>query len=1334
MVTANIELRRVLLVLASTIIATSLLLWSGASWSWAVDGISFQKSLLQNETSDTPTSLQFGPDGRLYVAQQDGAIKVYTVARNGANSYAVTATQTIDSVKLIPNHNDDGTLDSVKRDKRQVTGLVVTGTASNPVIYVSSSDPRIGAGPNGKGDVNLDTNSGIISRLTWNGSAWIKVDLVRGLPRSEENHSPNGMQLDEATNTLYLAQGGNTNHGAPSVNFALLPEYALSGAILSIDLNAIGNPPYDLPTLNDEDRSGNPDANDPFGGNDGKNQARLVAGGPVQVYSPGFRNPYDVLITQSGTMYTIDNGGNAGWGDVPVNEGPGGVCTNDPKEPGTTDADTLHLVSGPGYYGGHPNPTRGNLNNKFNASKPQSPVPTANPIECDYRAPGVEKGDLTSFDESTNGLTQYTASNLGGAMQGDLLAAGYNNNDIYRITLNSAGDAIVAKEVLFSTVGIHPLDVIAQGDGGPFPGTIWVADVANGNIIVFEPGDGSGGTCTGADDPTQDEDGDGFDNADEIDNDTNPCSPADFPSDNEGDKISDLNDPDDDNDSLPDTSDPFAVDKDNGKTTNLPVNYTWDNDAPAPGGLLSLGFTGLMTNKSSNYLSLYDPANMTAGGAAGAVTVDKVPSGDANKATNTQKYGFHFGVNATANTGKFTAHTRILAPFAGMTPQDNQSMGLFIGNGDQDNYVKLVTNANGGAGGIKFAKEVGGTIAGPPMVPVSMPGPDAVDLYLTVDPAANTVQPSYSVTTNGVAGPRNNVGAPMSIPAGWFGGTTGLAVGIISTSAGPGPEFPATWDFIEVTPEVSQNPSGQWQSLAPNSKKRQEVAYVQTGGRFYLAGGSTVHERYDPVTNTWEQVEPLPTKLDHIQGVKLGGKIYYIGGLAAWPRPDVGTVYVYDPATDTFSEGAPMPEGRSRGAGGVAVHNGKIYYAGGLHDGRAVPWFDVYDPATEIWTQLPNMPRVRDHFHAAVVDGKFYAIGGRDSVVSAMTTKVDVYSLASGSAGTWQTPNTELPTPRGGFATAVLGKEILVIGGEGGGKAHNEVEAYDTLNNSWRALKPMPTARHGIQAAVCNGGVYIAAGGLTQGAFDPTNVHEAFFLNGTTACESPPGDTLPPVVKPPAQSLVTNPTLGTVEVPVKLSWSGTDSASGISHYELQQSIGGGPYTSVPLSSATATTKTPSLEPGKTYRFQVRAQDQAGNWSGWKQGPSFTVNVLQESDSSIGYVGAWSTESLSSAYGGSLKHASAGGKSAKLTFSGSSVAWVASKAKDRGIAEVWMDGTKINNTDLYSSTVQWRKVVFAKNQLSALQPHTIEVRTLGTKNASSSGTRVDVDAFVVLSLP
>ena len=62
------------------------------------------------------------------------------------------------------------------------------------------------------------------------------------------------MVLDEANNVLYVAYGGNTNAGAPSNNFALLPEVALSAAVLSIDLDAIGNTTYDIPTLDDEER------------------------------------------------------------------------------------------------------------------------------------------------------------------------------------------------------------------------------------------------------------------------------------------------------------------------------------------------------------------------------------------------------------------------------------------------------------------------------------------------------------------------------------------------------------------------------------------------------------------------------------------------------------------------------------------------------------------------------------------------------------------------------------------------------------------------------------------------------------------------------------------------------------------------------------------------------------------------------------------------------------------------------------------------------------------------------------------------------------------------
>jgi len=443
--------------------------------------ISFGKSTLVGATSTAPTTLQFGPDGRLYVLQDDGTIKIYTVARNGRNSYKVTATETVLLIRNIPNHNDDGTLNTTV-NVRQATGMLVRGTAASPVIYVSSSDPRYGGGP--RGSLNLDTNSGMVSKLTWDGTTWSKFDIVVGLPRSEENHSVNGLAINAAGTLLYLAVGGNTNLGAPSYTFAYLPEYALGGAILSIDLTAIGTTTYDLPTL---DPAGHP--NSPFGGDDGLNQAVITANGPVQLYATGFRNPYDLLISSKGVMYTDDNGSNVGQGNVPINNGPAGNCTNGINEPGFGTNDSLHVLT-KGYYGGHPNPTRGNKANTFGG---RSPILAADPIECEFQMQGTAAHPVLATDpSSSNGIAEYTASNFGGAMKGDLLLAAYDNY-VERVQVDSTGTVNVGKTILFTAVGKHPLDIVAMGDSEAYPGTIWVADHDTSTIYVYEPADFGGG-------------------------------------------------------------------------------------------------------------------------------------------------------------------------------------------------------------------------------------------------------------------------------------------------------------------------------------------------------------------------------------------------------------------------------------------------------------------------------------------------------------------------------------------------------------------------------------------------------------------------------------------------------------------------------------------------------------------------------------------------------------------------------------------------------------------------------------------------------------------------
>lgn len=240
--------------------------------------------------------------------------------------------------------------------------------------------------------------------------------------------------------------------------------------------------------------------------------------------------------------------------------------------------------------------------------------------------------------------------------------------------------------------------------------------------------------------------------------------------------------------------------------------------------------------------------------------------------------------------------------------------------------------------------------------------------------------------------------------------------------------------------------------------------------------------------------------------------------------------------------------------------------------------------------------------------------------------------------------------------------------------------------------------------------------------------------NGTCHGKPPASDNTAPAVQPPIQDLPTNATLGTSTVPTKMSWSASDD-SGVAGYELQQSVNGGSFKAVSLPSATATAKTLQLQPGSTYQFRVRATDRVGNTSDWVNGTEqpFLVDPHQENENSgaMVYTETWTQQALGSAYGGSLKHASTAGSTAQFTFTGRNVAWVSTKGPNMGKATVSVDGVIVGTINLYNAASQNRKIVFSQSALDPMVSHTIAVQALGTKQAASSGTRVDVDAFVVL---
>lgn len=278
--------------------------------------------------------------------------------------------------------------------------------------------------------------------------------------------------------------------------------------------------------------------------------------------------------------------------------------------------------------------------------------------------------------------------------------------------------------------------------------------------------------------------------------------------------------------------------------------------------------------------------------------------------------------------------------------------------------------------------------------------------------------------------------------------------------------------------------------VAPTA--RHENAFVALDGKLYLLGGRGERplEIFDPSTGQWTQGAAPPLELHHVQAVAHDGRLWLLGALTGgFPaEPAVPAVWTYDPAADTWQEGAAVPKHRRRGASGVAVHEDLFYLVGGVtrgHTGGYVPWLDVFDPATGAWRELPDAPHARDHFHAAVLDGKLYAAGGRTSTEEGgfpmhSVEAVDVYDIAT---NRWSTLAAPIPTPRSGSTSIAHDGRLLVIGGEGDlqREAHAEVEAFDPGTGEWTSLPPLPTGRHGTQVTTLDGALHIVAGSGNRG-------------------------------------------------------------------------------------------------------------------------------------------------------------------------------------------------------------------------------------------------------------
>ena len=289
--------------------------------------------------------------------------------------------------------------------------------------------------------------------------------------------------------------------------------------------------------------------------------------------------------------------------------------------------------------------------------------------------------------------------------------------------------------------------------------------------------------------------------------------------------------------------------------------------------------------------------------------------------------------------------------------------------------------------------------------------------------------------------------------------------------------------------------AAEWETLETKGQPapRHEAAFVEFGGEFYLMGGRRIQPVciFNPETATWRNGAKPPIEVHHFQPVVYEDKILIICAMTG-PFPNetgLDRILIYEPKKDQWSWGAEIPVDRRRGSAGVVNVGGKIYVLCGIvngHMGGYVNWADCYDPETDRWTRLKDAPHKRDHFQCAFLDGKIYAAGGRTTsqetgqLFDLTVPEVDVYDIPS---ATWSTLKDNLPTPRAGNSTAAIGKDIVVAGGESMAhkEAHNEVEAWDTLEKKWHNYPSLNRGRHGTALILHKNCIYTCSGSGGRG-------------------------------------------------------------------------------------------------------------------------------------------------------------------------------------------------------------------------------------------------------------
>ena len=208
---------------------------------------------------------------------------------------------------------------------------------------------------------------------------------------------------------------------------------------------------------------------------------------------------------------------------------------------------------------------------------------------------------------------------------------------------------------------------------------------------------------------------------------------------------------------------------------------------------------------------------------------------------------------------------------------------------------------------------------------------------------------------------------------------------------------------------------------------------------------------------------------------------------------------------------------------------------------------------------------------------------------------------------------------------------------------------------------------------------------------------------------------------------------------VNLSWNAVTAEEGSNvTYNVYRQVEDGDVICIETGLATTTyTDTTADKTLGAMKYQVAAVV-----DGIESEKSAVVTVtepigagkIDNADERIAYVGEWGnwTQDKNVNYMDTIQYLNSpkGGETVTLTFKGTGIKVIGCTNKDRGKIEVFIDGKSQGVVDTYSASTVRQKEYFSKDDLTA-GIHTIQLKVLNEKQAASSGTKIELDAFEIL---